>query len=127
MTPHHIGDLLFWLCYLAGQLLHDLKRADIAARKNHGVTKLAFLEANWVILVVRGMLELPLFWVWRHYDVAPLVAKFGYTVPFNIPVNPVSAFLFGFFADSLLDWISTSSKAPAWLKSEIPVIEETKS
>jgi hypothetical protein len=124
MTPHHLGDLLFWLAFLAGQLLHDLKRADMAARKHGGVTKLQFLAANWVILVTRTALQLPIFWGWRHYDIMPWVSSLtGYKVPFEIPVNPISSFMLGFFADSLLDWFSTWSKAPDWIKSEIPKLE----
>ncbi|MBZ5662743.1 MAG: hypothetical protein LAO08_20265 [Acidobacteriia bacterium] len=125
MTHHHVGDFLYWLAFFAGQLLHDLKRADIYARYRAGATKRAFLEKNWVVLLTRAALELPLFYGWRHYDVTPWISSLtGYTVPFTIPVNPLTSFLFGFFADSLLDWFSTWGKAPGWIKSEIPKIDD---
>lgn len=125
ITSHHIGDLLYWLAFLAGQLLHDLKRADIQSRWRPGATKRAFFTKNWVVLVIRAALQLPFFYGWRHYDVLPWISSLtGYAVPFAIPVNPLTSFLFGFFADSLLDWFSTWDKAPTWIKSEIPKIED---
>lgn len=124
MNQHLIGDLLFWLAFVAGQLLHDLKRADISARAHPGTTKREFITKNWVLLVTRAALELPMFYGWRHYDIMPWISSLtGYTVPFTVPVNPLSSFMLGYFADSLLDWFTTWDKAPAWIKSEIPKIE----
>jgi len=126
ITPHMSQDLVYYLAFLAGQLLFVLKRSASAIRSklNPIATRRAFFVANWDLLLIRCALEAPIFYVYRHYDVNSVLSLFTtWQVPFHIPQSAMTAFLFGYLADSLLDWFGASAKAPEWLKETIPGIQ----
>jgi hypothetical protein len=127
IAQHINQDFLYYLAFLGGQLLFILKRAASAIR-NHSnpiSSRRAFVYANWDVLLVRVAIELPIYYIWRHYPVNTILGLFtSWRVPsaFDFPQGAITFFTLGFIADSLLDWFGASSKAPVWLKENIPNI-----
>lgn len=123
MFPHVLADVIYYLAFLAGQLLFILKRAAMAIRSktNPTLSRRAYLYANWDVLGIRAALESFIFWVWRHHLIGVVVAYFGYNIPekISIPVNPIVGFILGYFADSLVDWASTSPKVPLLVRERM--------
>jgi hypothetical protein len=128
VTGHPVSqDVLFYLAFLGGQLLFILKRAASAIRSksNPTTSRRAFLYANWDVLVIRVAIELPIYWIWRHYPVNTILSVFtSFKLPqaFDFPQGAITFFTLGFIADSLLDWFGASAKAPEWLKENIPAV-----
>jgi hypothetical protein len=123
LVPHAVGDLIYYLAFLAGQGLFILKRAAMAIRSksNPTLTRRGYLYANWDVLGIRTALESVVFWIWRHHLLSQLVALFGYSIPdkISIPVHPMVAFILGYIVDSLVDWASTSPKVPLLVRERM--------
>jgi hypothetical protein len=127
-SPHLSQDLLYYLAFLGGQLLFVLKRAASAIRSktNPIASRRAFLYANWDVLLIRCVIELPIYFAFRHYDSNLLLKIFtSWQVPswLHVPDGPIPIFTLGFVADSMLDWFGASAKAPSWLKETIPGVQ----
>jgi hypothetical protein len=124
MTPHLSQDFIYYSAFLGGQLLFVLKRAASAIRnvKNPIASRRAFIYANWDVLLIRCVLELPFYWAYRHYAQAnDILAHFTtWKIPLWLPQAAIAIFLLGYFVDSQLDKYGASPKAPAWLKETIP-------
>ncbi len=119
----HVSDAALYAAFFAGALLFVLKRAAMAVRSktNPIASRREYLARNWDVLLVRMGLGLPLFWVWVHYDLTDLIkAQIGVSLPFDVKVGAMSSFMFGFLADSVLDWLATWENLPAWIRKEIP-------
>jgi hypothetical protein len=136
MNHHLMWDLIAYGCYLLGQFLFLLKRAHSAlANKSTAVTSIgSYFKYSWAPIVIRVLLEAPLFYVLRHYPAALtyLVGMWGLTIPASVslPNNPITSFLAGYAVDSLVDWASVSPKVPAvirgWLKENVPTLDMAK-
>lgn len=124
--PHLSQDFLYYFAFLGGQLLFILKRAASAIRSktNPIASRGAFIKANWDVLSIRLLLELPVYYIFRHYSANTILGLFTtWQIPFQVPQGAMSSFMLGFIADSLLDWFGASTKAPAWLKETIPGVQ----
>lgn len=114
------ADAVNYGAFVAGQLLFMLKRAGSAVRNPVSVysSKWQFFKQNLDTLLIRTVIEFPFFYGWRHYSVAQILAVWGVAMPtgWAIPNNPLASFFLGYAADSLLDWVSMSTKLPAWFR-----------
>lgn len=113
-----------WTLYLMGQFVHILKRAGMAVRSksNRIATRLEFIAFNWDVLLIRVVLCAGFFWVLltNPHGLTRILTLFGAGIPADVSVDLGSALIFGYFADSVLDWIV--SKIP-WLQKELPAVE----
>ena len=112
---------LLWVLFLAGQVLHILKRAEFAVRSVANPTKsrLDFLRRNWMAVAVRVALGAAVF-AFLATDKVPLgqlLTLVGITVSAPIPLGYGASFVYGYCADSVLDWLC--EKVPR-LGKEIP-------
>ena len=123
LLSHFEWDLALWFCFFLGQCLFVLKRSAMAVRSkiNPIKSRRQYLYQNWDILTIRFAIEsATIFYPWRHGDLPGIFQHFGWTLWFKIPDGAIAASGLGYLADSGLDWISTFSKAPQWLKENIP-------
>jgi hypothetical protein len=126
MSQHLTWDLALWVPFFIGQLFFVLKRAGSAIRSSTNPIKSrrAFIYANWDILSIRLFIELifPYYPV-RHLNFGTIASTFHVSLPSWIPPEsrmPALGFLaLGYFADSILDWISQNQKVPAWIRQLI--------
>jgi hypothetical protein len=118
--------VMIWALYLLGQLLHILKRAGMAVRsKSNSIrSRIEFIEFSWDALVVRIVLCAGLFaaLLTNPHGLTRLFALFGAGITVDIFVDPGTALIFGYFADSVLDWLV--SKIPM-LQKELPTWDES--
>ncbi len=116
LSDHLQGDLLNYAAFLVGQFLFLLKRSGSAIRNPNSKfsRRRDYFHKNWDTAMIRAALEFPIFYGWRHYSLASVVALIGWTPPawFTPPDNPVTALFLGYAADSILDWIAQSEKLP---------------
>ena len=126
MSLHHKLDLLYYLAFLAGQMVFILKLADLAARGHNAIlTKRQYLQRNWVPLLTRVMLESAIFFLYRHYDPGTIIRMFtSWNPPFSFPQGAMPSLFLGYLSDSLLDWLSTFPKIPTWIKATIPAVPQ---
>jgi len=119
MQAHN--DIWIWLLYASGQMVHILKRAGMAVRSrtNSIHSRLEFILFFWDSLLVRVVLCVGLFWVVLSNPraLAALLSLVGVDLAIEVPVSRGTALIFGYFADSILDWLV--SKIP-WLERELP-------
>ncbi|MCL5287870.1 MAG: hypothetical protein M1453_07755 [Acidobacteria bacterium] len=115
------ATLVIWALYLLGQILHVLKRAGMAVRsKSNSIrSRWEFVVFFWDALLVRVLLCAGLFaaLLADPSGLTKLLASLGSGVTADITVNPGTALIFGYFADSVLDWLV--SKIPM-LQKELP-------
>lgn len=110
----------FWLWFWAGQLIHLLKAANQGvsdpAHKVGGYKE--FIKVYWPNIVVRTFLCMVAFelWVEKPEFLTFLLEKVGFTVT-TIPLGKATSAIFGFFSDSLMDWVV--SKIPG-LQGALP-------
>jgi len=123
LTPHQVGDVLYYAAFVGGQALFILKRSAQAIRSktNPISSRTQYVKSNWDVLLIRMAIEAPIFYIFRHYDTNTVLAFFTqWRVPFQVPQGGMTSFLLGYLSDSLLDWFGTSKVAPEWLKENIP-------
>ena len=115
------SSALIWALYLLGQFLHILKRAGMAVRsKSNSIrSRVAFITFSWDVLLVRVVLCAGLFaaLLTNPHGVTKLIGMLGTGIPVDISVDSGTALIFGYFADSVLDWLV--SKIPM-LQKELP-------
>jgi hypothetical protein len=117
---------LLWLLFCAGQAIHVLKRAGMAVRsKNNPIaTRREYLARHWDVLLIRAVLCAALFWFARTRP-AFLLHLLSFTegaAPATLPLDTGGAFVFGYFSDSVLDWVV--SRVPV-LQRGLPPTGET--
>jgi len=114
---------MIWALYLVGQFLHILKRSGMAVRsKSNSIrTRMEFIVFSWDALFVRVVLCAGLFaaFLTNPSGLTKLMAILGAGIAANISVDPGTALIFGYFADSMLDWLV--SKIPM-LQKELPAL-----
>ncbi len=112
---------MIWALYLLGQLLHVLKRAGMAVRSNSNSirSRMEFIAFSWDALLVRIVLCAGLFaaLLTNPHGLTKLLAQIGAGITADISIDPGTALIFGYFADSVLDWLV--SKIPM-LQKELP-------
>lgn len=120
---HQHTTTLIWTLYLLGQIVHILKRASMAVRsKSNSIhSRFEFIAFYWDVLLVRVVLCAGLFWVLltNPRGLTKLFAMLGAGFTADIPVDLGTALIFGYFADSVLDWLF--SKIPM-LQKELPAL-----
>lgn len=120
--PSHFA---VWLCFVAGLILHSLKLSYDAIRHNAAKNYAEYFKKNSVPLLVRSVMGGVLFYFWSGHDTGMLqkiVALAGVNINSQLPVTAGTSILAGFFADSVVDFVST--KIP-WLKNQIPTVTAT--
>lgn len=114
---------MIWALYLVGQFLHILKRAGMAVRsKSNSIhSRIEFIRFSWDALLVRVVLCAGLFaaLLTNPSGLSKLMALLGAGIAANISVDAGTALIFGYFADSILDWVV--SKIPM-LQKELPTL-----
>jgi len=123
LAAHFEWDFVLWLCFFLGQSLFILKRSAMAIRSktNPLKTRRQYVYRNWDILTIRIAIETVLvYYPWRHGDLPAIFAHFGWSVPFTIPNGGFAAAGLGYLSDSAIDWLSTWSKAPMWIRENVP-------
>lgn len=127
-TEHFVGDIGFYLCFVAGQFLFMLKRAASAIRNptNNIKTRRQFFHINWDILSIRAIVEaLVVYYPWRHIGVAAILGLFHIDTSqgwihillgTGIGSGAIAAVAIGYASDSGLDGISQYKKLPDWLR-----------
>ena len=123
LLTHFEWDFFLWLCFFAGQCFFMLKRSGYAIRSklNPIKSRRQYIYQNWDILLIRiGIEMVAIYYPWRHGDLPAIFAHFGWTVPFTIPKGGMAAAGLGYLSDSGLDWLGSWSKAPVWLRENIP-------
>jgi hypothetical protein len=112
---------VIWALYLLGQVLHVLKRAGMAvrSRSNSIHSRIEFIAFYWDALLVRLMLCAGLFaaLLTNPRGLTKLLGMLGAGINADISVDTGTALVFGYFADSVLDWLV--SKIPM-LQKELP-------
>ncbi len=110
-----------WLLYLLGQFVHMLKRAGMAVRSksNRIRSRFEFIAFNWDALLIRVVLCAGLFWVLltNPRGLTRILSLLGSDLTVDVSVDLGTALIFGYFADSVLDWMV--SKIP-FLQKELP-------
>jgi hypothetical protein len=121
----------YWPFFFIGQMIFVTKRASSALRstRNPISSRWMFVKMNSGILLVRMTVgELWILVAWRHLNISQISGLFGMPVPSWVPswvsTGPAAggvffAFLLGYFADSILDWISQYKRLPASIKKVI--------
>jgi hypothetical protein len=107
--------LYFW--FLAGEILHVLAQSDLAKQSSANAyrTRLQYLQAKWVTILIRCLAGLGLFSLWL--EAPDTFAKYGFSIPAAIPqISPVTGML-GFCADRALDIVV--QKIP-WRLADVP-------
>lgn len=114
----HFFDL--WGLFAAGAVLHVLKRAGYAVRSGKFVSRGAYLRHYWDALLIRNVMESILFltWISRPELLQRVLAFVGASVG-DLPIAHGTAFVAGYFGDSVLDWLA--EKIPA-LRKELPEV-----
>jgi hypothetical protein len=114
-----------WLCFALGQAVHILKRAGMAVRSPHNAlrTRREYLRLRWDALAVRAVLCAALFWLVMNRPelLAALLAALGARSA-ELPITGATSLIFGYFADSVLDWLV--SHVPA-LQKELPATNDS--
>ena len=127
------STILIWLFYLLGQLLHVLKRASMAIRSksNSLRSRAAYIAFCWDALLVRLVLCAGLFaaLLTNPRAVTKLLSGLGVSISADIPMDPGTALIFGYFADSVLDWLVSKipmlqKDLPAWNGPNFPATGE---
>ena|SRR5258708_14644587 len=126
---HLEWDLLFWIVFIAGQMMFLLKRADLAHRSPlNGVKSIpAYFTTNWVVIFQRLAFESLFLFLYRH-PAFPSEIGLHFSLP-TVKQSLVLAFFGGFFADASLDWITLQDtifgiKIPTWIKENIPQLPQ---
>ncbi len=118
--------VMIWALYLLGQFLHVLKRAGMAVRsKSNSIrSRIEFIAFSWDALLVRVVLCAGLLaaLLTNPRGLTKLMAMLGAGITADISVDPGTALIFGYFADSVLDWLV--SKIPM-LQKELPTLDES--
>jgi hypothetical protein len=118
--------VMIWALYLLGQFLHVLKRAGMAVRsKSNSIrSRIEFIAFSWDALLVRVVLCAGLLaaLLTNPRGLTKLMAMLGAGITADISVDPGTALIFGYFADSVLDWLV--SKIPM-LQKELPTWDES--
>jgi hypothetical protein len=118
---HLNTTVMIWALYLLGQLLHVLKRAGMVVRsKSNSIrSRIEFIVFSWDALLVRVVLCAGLFaaLLTNPHGLSKLLAMLGAGISADVSVDPGTALIFGYFADSVLDWLV--SKIPI-LQRELP-------
>jgi hypothetical protein len=119
------STVLLWTLFVFGQSLHILKRAGMAVRsKTNSIrSRVEFVAFCWEALLVRLVLCSGLFAALQTnpHGLTKLLTLIGVQISAEIPVDPGTALIFGYFADSVLDWLV--SKIPV-LQKELPTWTE---
>ncbi len=119
----HQHTTMIWILYLLGQIVHILKRAGMTVRsKSTSIhSHFEFIAFYWDVLLVRVVLCAGLFWVLltNPRGLTELFAMLGAGITADISVDLGTALIFGYFADSVLDWLV--SKIPM-LQKELPAL-----
>jgi hypothetical protein len=108
---HNSFHLELWLPFAAGMAIHVLKRAGMTVRSPSNAVRSRgeFLKIFWDVLVVRATLCAALFWMVLEQPalLARIAHIFGTAQVFELRLNPGTALIFGYFADSILDWVAS--------------------
>lgn len=108
---HNSFHLELWLPFAAGMAIHVLKRAGMTVRsQNNAVrTRGEFIKIFWDVLVVRATLCAALFWIVLEQPalLGRLAQFFGTAQILELRLNSGTALIFGYFADSILDWVAS--------------------
>ncbi len=114
-----------WVLYLLGQFVHMLKRAGMAVRSksNRIRSRIEFIAFNWDALLVRVVLCAGLFWVLltNPRSLTRILNLLGSDLTADVSIDFGTALIFGYFADSVLDWVV--SKIPS-LQKELPALHK---
>lgn len=105
--------------FILGFLLHTLKVANNAVTNKVFPSILLWVLNYWPMVLIRLGLATALFIV---YATEPsltdkLFGWLGFNAAYSLPVTRTTSFIFGFFADNVLDFIA--KKVP-WLAQELP-------
>ena len=136
MSNHLLGDLIYWVIFLAGECLWVLICAAAAVRSKHNPLKSrrAYVKENWDIYLIRFCVEFLVYYGWRHVALNTLLSMVN--VSWQLPVvsggpgagGPVGAFFLGLGADSLIGAASHWQKLPEalrqWIGERIPDVEQ---
>lgn len=116
---NHHSLLLLGLLFAVGMLLHVLKRANYAVMGKRFPSMRAWFQFYWVNLLIRSFFQMLIFFAAATEPdfLRSLMEKFGMTMAIELPVTLLTAPAFGYFGDSVLDWVT--SKVP-FLQKEIP-------
>ncbi len=93
----------------------------VRSKSNCIHSRRAFIAFYWDALLVRVALCTGLFWVLltNPRGVARILSLLGVNIAADISVDFGTALIFGYFADSVLDWLV--SKIP-FLQKELPAL-----
>jgi hypothetical protein len=128
LSEHTIGDIGFYICFLAGQFLFMLKRAASCVRNpaNTIKTRRQFFYVNWDVLSIRAAIEsLVIYYPWRHLGIGMILGFFNIDTSAGwlhtllgtgVGAGPIAAIALGYGADSGLDAISQYKRVPDWLQ-----------
>jgi hypothetical protein len=112
-----------WLMFLAGQGVHILKRAGMCVRSpaNAVTSRRQFVRLHWDALLIRGALCAGIFAVALDEPalLSRLAGAMGVSADLSLRMNPGTSLVFGYFADSVLDWLA--SHIPV-LQREVPTV-----
>lgn len=113
--------MLNWITYILGQVVHVLMRAYYSVtNKNNPIQSFkGYVGVYGVAIGVRFFIETMVFWLWlgNPQFLMQILHKFGLSTDITVPINPALAGLYGFGADSFLDFIVDKFK---FLKGEVP-------
>jgi hypothetical protein len=118
-----MAEAALYVVFVCGQALYVLKRMSFAVRapENPIKRRREYLYRNWDVIVIRGLLELPIFLAWWNGQLGTYITNHtGWTIPAFLQAGPVSAFILGYFSDAMLDWGMTSKFMPDFFKRGIP-------
>jgi hypothetical protein len=111
--------------FLAGQALHILKRAGMAVRsKSNPIrSRREFLRLFWDVLLIRTVLCASAFWValQNPQSLARLTHTWELPPDLSLRWSAGTALMFGYFADSIFDWIA--SRIPIF-RREMPAVAD---
>lgn len=124
------STLLLWTLFVLGQALHVMKRAGMAVRSkaNSIQSRVQFVAFCWEAVLVRLVLCSGLFAALQTnpHGLTKLLNLVGVAASVDISVDPGTALIIGYFADSVLDWLVSripllQKDLPAWTEPGPPV------
>ena len=127
-------ELWLWLWFIGGMLVYMLKRAYFLVKGPNPVANTygQFIEACWIPLLVRLVVDSGVFWATFYPDfLNPVIGKFGLTWQLHSPMSDMPGFValfVGLAMDSIIDFAVTKipfikdwlPQMPPPLKSSTP-------
>lgn len=139
ISPHHLGDLIYWFIFFLGECLwvFSCAAAAIRSKSNPLKTRRQYVALNWDIYLIRFACEFGIYFAWRHVALNTILSYFHLPYQFSPDQGgpgaggPVAAFFLGLGADVIFNTLSHWQKLPdqlrMFIQEKIPDVPQDQS